>query len=312
MNSPESEITLTLDRQRAVVSNYGASLRRYFHLDGNNLQRDLLWGYTGRAGKKGGQGDVLIPFPGRIRAGQYQFGEKAQQLDCNDKEGPNAIHGFVRTALWAVDEQRPEAVEFSFELNAKAFRGYPFSLHIRLRYELTAAGLECRTSIRNTGSGPAPVGAGFHPYFTVGTSSVDEAELCLPATEVVEFAPDLLPTGQIVKVADTALDFQQPRRIGPLRLNHCFTGLARDSDGLARVHLRSPASQKGLTVWMDQTFAYVVLYTGDALAKTDARQALAIEPMTCATDAFNHSGWGTRTLAPGQSFTARFGVGFAV
>ena len=38
---------------------------------------------------------MLIPFPGRITDGRYTFDGRSLQLECNDKEGPNAIHGFV-------------------------------------------------------------------------------------------------------------------------------------------------------------------------------------------------------------------------
>ncbi|MBI3555624.1 MAG: aldose epimerase [Deltaproteobacteria bacterium] len=311
MNQTETEITLSCNGYRALVSNYGASLRRFFHVDRDVATRDILWGYCGKAQKRGGQGDVLIPFPGRIRGGEYHFEGQTQQLERNDKEGPNAIHGFVRTLFWNLEDQSESMAQFRFELTKDAFAGYPFSLGIQLRYELTPDGLECKYTVRNSGKKPAPVGAGFHPYFTVGTDLIDDAHLVIPATDVVEFAPDLLPTGAVIGVAGVAggaLDFRKPRRLGALKLNHCYTGLLRGTDGLARVKLENPATRQKLTVWLDQSFPYLVMYTGDAIPAPHARQALAIEPMTCATDAFNHLDWVAVTLAPGQDKTGRFGI----
>jgi aldose 1-epimerase len=51
-----------------------------------------------------------------------------------------------------------------------------------------------------------------------------------------------------------------------------------------------------------------MLFTGDALAQPERRRrSLAVEPMTCAPDAFR-SGDGLRTLTPGQSLTCAWGV----
>jgi aldose 1-epimerase len=61
-------------------------------------------------------------------------------------------------------------------------------------------------------------------------------------------------------------------------------------------------------VWMDEAFEYVVLYSGDPLPESHRRRALAIEPMTCGSDAFNHPSWGLVSLAPGGTLTGAWGV----
>jgi aldose 1-epimerase len=281
---------------------------RCFLLGGDRRERDILWGYSDRAKKKGGQGDVLIPFPGRIRGGEYTFDGRPYQLDMNDKDGPNAIHGFLRSLLWEIESGTESSIEFRVLLGEKEFPGYPFRLEARVAYGLTEAGLECRFSVRNVGETPAPVGAGFHPYFTVGTETVDQAELLLPAAEFLERGEGVLPSGKVLPVAGTELDFKTFRTIGPLKIDHCFTGLVRDSDGLARARLRNPASGKEIVVWMDERCSYIVAFTGDTISPPDARRAVAIEPMTCAPDAFNHAGWGAAALEPDQTLEGRFGV----
>jgi len=57
------------------------------------------------------------------------------------------------------------------------------------------------------------------------------------------------------------------------------------------VALGSP-SGRGITVWPDPA---------------RHRRSLAIEPYTCASDAFNN-GFGLRIIQPGQSFSASWGV----
>ena len=56
-----------------------------------------------------------------------------------------------------------------------------------------------------------------------------------------------IPIDQVT-VEGTEYDFRQPRAIGAMRLDHCFTDLERDG-GLARTELRGPDGS-GLTLWM--------------------------------------------------------------
>src|SRR5215203_5728524 len=60
---------------------------------------------------------------------------------------------------------------------------------------------------------------------------------------------------------------------------------------------------------MDAAFSAIVVYTGDAITEAP-RRALAIEPMTGASDAFNHPEWGLRALTPEESFTGRYTIRF--
>lgn len=289
------EWTLQAGALRATVSPFGASLRRLWVERPGHSARDLLWGYSGTANKKGGQGDVLIPFPGRVRGGRYTFAGRQHELARNDKDGPNAIHGFTRSRLWDGDHDASTA-RLRTRITADGQAGYPFELDVVVGYELLPTGLACAFVIRNAGDGPAPVGAGFHPYVL---GAADTMHLQVPADQVVAF-DGLLPTGHVLDVPPE-LDFRAGRAVGGTRLNHCVTGLARDAHGFARVRAGD------VEVWMDASFPYVVLYTGDALGP-DARRAVAVEPMTCATDAFNHPEWGLAVLEPGEAFTGTWGI----
>lgn len=299
--TPDTELDLSFEHQRAVVSPWGASLRRYVVQDRDGRDLDVLWGYSGGGNKKGGQGDVLIPFPGRIAGGRYSFDGETFQLDRNDKEGPNAIHGFVRTLPWSVISQRPDRVRFSIGLEADTYasKGYPFSISIIVMYVLNSRGLSCTFEVRNEGQRPAPLGVGFHPYFSVGTERIDHATAKIPASGYLEFNQQLAPTGTIVPVEGTEWDFRTLRSIGTRRFNHCYVSLQRDALGMATVSLQHPDTERAIDVVIDEAFRAIVVYTGDAIPGA-ARRAFAIEPMTCATDAFNHPDWGLISLAPGK------------
>ncbi len=307
--TPDTELTLSFKNQRAVVSPWGASLRRYLLIGDGGQKIDIVWGYSGGSQKRGGQGDVLIPFPGRIANGRYSFDGQPFPLECNDKEGPNAIHGFVRNLPWHVQEALANKVTCEVRLDAETYteRGYPFSLAIRVTYELDAQGLTCAFVVKNDGDRQAPVGVGFHPYFTAGTSLIDEAEAQIPSAGYLEINERLAPTGTILSVDGTSWDYRRFRKIGAQRFNHCYVHLERDAEGMATASLRHAASGRVMDIVMDSAFSAVVVYTGDAI-KEAPRAALAIEPMTCATDSFNHPEWGLKRLDPDETFSGCFRV----
>lgn len=61
-----------------------------------------------------------------------------------------------------------------------------------------------------------------------------------------------------------------------------------------------------VTLWLDERYRYLMLFTGDPLPDVN-RRSLAIEPMTCAPNAFQ-SGDGLITLEVGESFAAAWGI----
>lgn len=308
--TPDTELLLSHGDARAVVSPWGASLRRYFLQGADGRRTDILWGYSGGDQKKGGQGDVLIPFPGRIPDGRYTFEGETFQLERNDKEGPNAIHGFVRALPWYMPVVESDCATFTIQLDASVYaaKGFPFSLSVSVTYALSVLGLSCSFEVKNVGRNVAPVGVGFHPYFVVGAGTIDDCEVEIPASGLVEFNERLLPTGKIHAVAGTEWDFRSCRPIGDRRFNHCYTQLNRTEDGTATAIFRRPQNGRTISVAMDRSWSAIVVYSGDAIAG-HARRALAIEPMTCATDAFNHPEWGLKRLPVGESFSGRYSIG---
>jgi aldose 1-epimerase len=98
-----------------------------------------------------------------------------------------------------------------------------------------------------------------------------------------------------------ARDFREPHLLGQAVLDTAFTKVAADADGRWRVTLTHARTGRAVTVWADATaYPWVQVFTGDSLP-AGARRAtgIAVEPMTCAPDAFN-SGDGLIVLEPGE------------
>ena len=161
------------------------------------------------------------------------------------------------------------------------------------------------TTATNVGRAACPFGSGAHPYLTLGTETVDSLILRAPGRTVLQSDDRGLPVGA-QSVEGTDFDFRRPRPIGAIKLDNAFTDLERDDDGLGRVRLRDPRGGSELTLWVDESYSHLMLFTGDPLPDVH-RRSLAVEPMTCPPNAFR-----SRTdlvdLEPGQSFTGRWGI----
>lgn len=305
-SGPDTELTLTRGDLRLAVSPFGASLRGLSRIVGAETQ-EIITGYSGAKHKVGGQGDVLIPFPGRVREGRYAFEGRTHQMVKNDKEAPSAIHGFLRTVIWEQQALAKDVVTFATAFGQDAHAGYPYALRAQITYKLTRTGSRCEFQLRNTGPGDAPVGAGFHPYFTVGTGLIDRNQLQVPFGSTLEYK-DLLPTGAVLPVDGSPVDFRQPRTIGDTVLNTCYLDPVRDEAGLSHIRLGDAETGRAVTVSLDRSFKSVVLYSGDPLPVSHRRRSLAIEPMTCGVDAFNHPAWGLVVLKPDELLSGAWDV----
>jgi aldose 1-epimerase len=267
---------LTLGRERLVVSPIGAALESW-SIDGRELLADGDFG-----------GKVLAPWPGRLRDGRYRFDGVEHRTPMTERGRRTALHGLTTERRWR--ETRSSARHLTLAYDLPSEDGYPFSLALEAEYELVPGGVVATLRATNVGDKSAPFGLGLHPYLRGEV-------LELPARVVLRLDDRLLPAGDPAPVAGTELDFRRARAIAAQRIDHCFGELGRDGDGIARVALSGDAGR--VEVWMDTNFAFVQIYTNEA--------GVAIEPMTCAPDAFN-SGAGLVVLSPGDSFTGRCGL----
>jgi aldose 1-epimerase len=293
------QIELRHGDQRAWIAEQSGGLRQY-SAGGVNL----LDGYDAGARCTDARGQVLVPWPNRLRDGSYSFGGEDHQLPLSEPEKRNAIHGLVRWDAWRAAERSESAVVMEHDLLAQD--GYPFTLRVTVGYRLADQGLSVTIGAVNIGSDRAPYGAGIHPYISLGGERVDELELQAPGQRWLQVDDRGIPTGT-ADVAGTGYDFREPRRIGDTKLDTAYTDLIRGDDGCARVELRSAGGIRA-SVWLDEGFRHVMLFTGDTLPEPGRRRAgLGVEPMTCPPNAFA-TGTDVIGLEPGGSTTASWGI----
>jgi aldose 1-epimerase len=293
------QISLELGPHRATVVEVGGGLRAYA-LGG----WDVIDGYGVEERCSGGRGQPLIPWPNRLRDGRYRWKGAELQLDLSEPARQNAIHGLVRWRNWVVRAREPARAVLGHVLYGEP--GYPFILALEIEYALSSEGLTVTTTAVNIGPESCPYGAGMHPYFSLGAETVDDAVLTVPAGSRLVADERGIPVGE-EPVDDGPLDFRAPRTIGADQIDACFTELTRGEGDRCRVELSAPGGSRHITVWTSGAYEYLMVFTGDTLAEDRRRRGVAIEPMTCAPDAFR-SGAGLVRLEPGERHVASWGI----
>ena len=294
MNPSGDQYWLETDNQEASVVEVGGGLRTY-----TVAGVDVLDGYGVDDMAAGGRGQNLIPWPNRIEDGKYSFAGVDLQLALTEPSRHNASHGLVRWVNWTATANDGDRVVMELTLHPQP--GYPFTLALSVEYRLGAGGLSVATTATNAGDRPCPYGAGAHPYVTVGTDLVDDAVLLVPAETRLEADDRGIPTGAVA-VEGTPYDFREARPIGDLVIDSAYTDVTGNEAVFA-----APDGQRRVTLWWDSSYRWVMVFTGDTVEPSRRRRGLAIEPMTCAPNAFV-TGDGLRVLEPEESWTTVWGI----
>ncbi|MGH3414109.1 MAG: aldose 1-epimerase family protein [Marmoricola sp.] len=286
--------TLRSGDWEATVVGTGGGIRRLVRAG-----REVLAGYAEDGPVVGARGQLLLPWPNRIRDGAYDFDGQHRQVPLTEAARHNAIHGLTRWCSWHALERDADRVVLGYRLPGQP--GYPWTLDLRADYQLSADGLSVTLSAGNRSTSAAPFAAGMHPYLAP-RGGVDTARLTLPAATRQLVDARLLPTRTEPVAGD--YDFRGGRPVGAVVLDDAFTDLDRDADGTARCRLDD------LELWLGPGWRWVQVFTADTLDGRDRRASVAIEPMTSPPDAFN-SGRDLVVLAPGETWTGRFGLTLA-
>jgi aldose 1-epimerase len=284
--------------RQAVVTEQGAALFRV-RWDGAEL---LNTANDDGFGVPGSHGQVLVPWPGRVSKGVYQYEGTLYQLMINDRQKGSAIHGWARWLTWQLKEHLADRITLSCRM--LAIPGYPFPLEFEQSYAWQTDSLEISFIAKNIGDKTAPFGYGCHPYLSVGSSTINGDILQLPASRYFEANDDMSINVTPLAVEGTPFDFRQPKTVGGTELDVTLTALARDDEGKVVVVFQAPDGSISITCKYDEPIEFMQLFSGDTLP-SGRRQGLAIEQYTCPPDAFNN-GLGLIHLRPAASVRARW------
>ena len=311
---------------QAEILDYGATIRSILVPDQNGRLVDVALGYDTLEEyrmKNGSLGATVGRFANRIAKGRFTLNSQEYQLDCNN--GPNHLHGgrtgFERR-LWT-GEQIPQGLRFSRRSPAGE-DGYPGDLLVQvemrwvdgscleLRYEAMA---EQDTILNLTN----------HTYFNLsGGGQILEHRLQVNAEFYMENDDSCLPTGRILPVADTAMDFRWERAVGEAIGSDEFCVRRFGGYDVNFVLCGSPAAtvwspESGISLSVETDQPGLQLYTANSLSARKGKggadygrySGLCLETQHY-PDCIHHPDWPSCILRAGETFRSytrfRFGV----
>jgi aldose 1-epimerase len=195
----------------------------------------------------------LVPFSGRIDAGQFPDGDRTISLPPNFPGRPddlNTIHGYGWLSSWIV----AMATETSATLMLDHEPGdWPWSFRAGQRFDMTPDGFIQRLALTNTGTSPMPAGLGAHPFFPRNTRTVygglhsgewGITPLGIPTTEDRRAAPR--DWWQGAPVESRLVDTAYASRSGDLAIHWADRGLSltmEPTPGLAHTLVYVPPGE---------------------------------------------------------------------
>ncbi len=278
----------------------GASLRQLTHAG-----RDLVIPFAADEVRPAFRGVTLAPWPNRIVDGHYTFRGRDYQVPLTEPGRGQALHGLGCWLEYDADAVTDSSVRLVGFIEPSV--GYPWRIRVATTYELDASGLTQTVRATNLSREVAPWGTGPHPYLVAGPGFVDDWTLELPASQVLTVTDDRLSPVSLRSVEEDAprFDFRTPRVMGSVEIDHAFTGLQRSADRHATVRLTA-ADGHGVAMTWDAACSWLQIHTADlpgGAGQSGHRAGLAVEPMTCAPDAFNSAAYeydtGLIELEPG-------------
>ncbi|MBA6152184.1 aldose 1-epimerase [Gelidibacter maritimus] len=225
---------------------------------------------------------ILFPFANRIKDGQYRFKGQEFQLNPNQKEEHNALHGLVYNKTFLVTHQsvQKERAEIIMEYDYKQVEaGFPFTFKMQLKYTFTQTGLNINISVINTSETAFPFTIGWHPYFL--SENLENSILKFESEHKLNIGE---------------------RNIG----SHLEPISPIDSVVLKNKDLDDCWQIKGTDVKFDTPFYKLVLSSSETdaflqLYTPPKEHIIAIEPTTGVSDSFNNN-IGLKFLEPRKTF----------
>ncbi len=162
-------------------------------------------------------GAIAGRFANRIQDGRFSIDGVQYQLEQNFL-GKHSLHGGASgfgQRLWNLadfDEDSVTLVLFSKDGDG----GLPGNLTVTCRYSLTDSAA-IRTELTATTDAPTIINLALHSYYNLdGSPDILDHELMLPADFISYLDHELIPTGEIRHVHETAYDFRALRPIRKL------------------------------------------------------------------------------------------------
>jgi len=204
----------------AQITNYGAIIVSIFVPDSKGNLADVVQGYDTIdeyiKGNSPYMGAVCGRCANRIANGRFTLLGKQYTLAVNN--GPNHLHGGITgfsKVVWDVTSVTDSSVKMEY-LSPNGEEGYPGNLMVSVTYTLTDKN-ELRLDYFATTDKTTVVNLASHSYFNLageGSGSIYDQELTINGAFFTPTDETSIPTGEILSVKGTPMDFTKPKKIG--------------------------------------------------------------------------------------------------
>ncbi len=306
---------------QAKIINWGGIIAELWAPDKNGKLADVVLGYDDMAGwcaNPAYMGAIVGRYANRIAGGLFVIDDNEYCLAVNN--GPNSLHGGLvgfDKVLWNA-EIIGDSVKLS-HISNDGEEGYPGKLNLTVTYRLSDAN-ELVINYQAHSDKPTVINLTNHSYFNLAghnSGSVLDHILQINASRYTPVDENLIPTGEIVPLSGTPLDFSQPTRIGgridddfeQLKLGNGYDhNFVIEGDGLRlAARVVEPGSGRVLEVLTDQPG--VQLYTGNYLDIVGGKERAIYKPRSgfCPEtqhfpDSPNQPKFPSTILRPGENY----------
>lgn len=317
-----------------TATDYGCRILHLMAPDRNGVPGDMLLGHNTLEGYLGAnyQGAMIGRVGNRIGGACFTLDGHEYHLAKND--GENSLHGGpggFHQALWQAETRDGDEPEIVFTLESPdGEEGFPGNIRVQVSYQLKAEdvlGITYRaTTDKRTLFNPTN-----HSFFNLSgdpEKDVLGTYLTLNATRCTAVGDDLIPTGELLSVADGPLDFRSPKKLG----DHMFSddhlihlcggfdhNFCSDGTGYRKIaEAYEPDSGRVMEVFTDMPG--VQLYTfnrpGDGLIGRNGKQmgphtAFCLETQFY-PDTVHHPDFPGGYLCPEEEFVSKTSYKFSV
>ncbi len=267
-------------------------------------------------------GSSVGRFCNRIAGGKFSLNGQAFKLAVNN--GPNHLHGGVKGFDKVVWEAEPVLTESSAGAKFKYIspdgdEGYPGQLTVTVQYMLSNEN-EMSVEFRATTDKPTPVNLTNHNYWNLAghkSGTILDHRLKVEADKFLEADETLIPTGNLLDVVGTPLDFLTARKMGerfqdltadPKGYDHCFS--IREFDGSLRLAATVTDPASGRIMEIHTTQPGLQFYTGNFLDGSEGSGGYKQYSAFCLEtqhypDSPNHANFPSSTLNPGDEYVQK-------
>lgn len=265
------QVTISTPFITLIVLDYGAIIQKLIIKDKDGNPINVVVGFNSPNNYLDDDkslGACIGRYAGRISNGRFELDHNT--YDLHQTEGVH-LHGGKKgfgKRYWTIEEVnqgRQPFVKLSYQ-SKHLEEGYPGNLKVFVTYKLINNHLyithEASTDLTTV------VNLTNHSYFRLDNSSrIDNYNLQLNCSRLVETYPNLLPTGKLISVKETPYDFLNEKKIGSTRLDTPFSidigskTIAKVSSEKTGISMEVSTNQPGLVCYTPLKFPAICFET---------------------------------------------------